>query len=409
MTVVNPGALSTSAMVEIDARQREILRLLWSSGRLSRWELHRKTGVNPNAVGVDVATLLGGGIIRECASEVAGPGRPRIPLEIDPTVRHVVGVAISPGRVEAGRLTLRGSLLGRPIGRNVAEPGKTVSVAQALLRETLTEHTLAVGLSVTGFVDPTERAILTSSSIPGQGSMSLAPLYETIGNRPLILENNMHALAAWWLLIHQAEADEDVLLVSIRDGQLGAALLIDGRPNRGCAIGANELGHVRFFADTDTCYCGHPGCLERIVSTEFLRRRGVAVGSLLEHAAHYGGGDSGSNGGSAKASKATQAADKAVGEVLDYLSAGLANAVNFIRPNRLVLASELTRYPAFNSSLLRSIRSRLLGRLLERVRIDLWDQVDGHSAETAGWLALASLYREGWDRPVEQAPVAATA
>ena len=95
--------------------------------------------------------------------------------------------------------------------------------------------------------------------------------------------------------------------------------------------------------------------------------------------------------------------------MLDYLSAGLANAVNFIRPNRLVLASELTRYPAFNSSLLRSIRSRLLGRLLERVRIDLWDQVDGHSAETAGWLALASLYREGWDRPVEQAPVAATA
>ena len=408
MTVVNPLTSSPNPMVELDARQREILRLLWSSGRLSRWELHRKTGVNPNAVGVDVAGLLGGGIIRECASEVAGPGRPRIPLEIDPTVRHVVGVAISPGRVEAGRLTLRGSLLGRPIGRNVTEPGKTVGVAQALLRESLTEQTLAVGLSVTGFVDPTERAILTSSSIPGQGSVSLAPLYETIGNRPLILENNMHALAAWWLLIHQAEADEDVLLVSIRDGQLGAALLIDGRPNRGCAIGANELGHVRFFTDTDTCYCGHPGCLERIVSTEFLRRRGVSVGSLLEHAAHYAGDDSGANG-SPKSSKATIAADKAVGEVLDYLSAGLANAVNFIRPNRLVLASELTRYPAFNSSLLRSIRSRLLGRLLERVRIDLWDQVDGHSAETAGWLALASLYREGWDRPVEIPTTAATA
>jgi predicted NBD/HSP70 family sugar kinase len=226
--------------------------------------------------------------------------------------------------------------------------------------------------------------------------VSLAPLYETVGNRPIILENNMHALAAWWLLIHQAEADEDVLLVSIRDGQLGAALLIDGRPNRGCAIGANELGHVRFFVETDTCYCGHPGCLERIVSTEFLRRRGVATGTLLEHAARYG--NDGANG---KSSKANAAADKAVGEVLDYLSAGLANATNFIRPNRLVLASELTRYPVFNSALLRSIRSRLLGRLLERVRIDLWDQVDGHSAETAGWLALASLYRDGWGAPVD--------
>lgn len=407
MTIVDQGSSSPNMIVEIDARQREILRLLWNSGRLSRWELHRRTGVNPNAVGVDVAGLLGGGIIRECASEVAGPGRPRIPLEIDPTVRHVVGIAISPGRVEAGRLTLRGSLLGRPTARNVTEPGKTVAVAQALLRESLSDQTVAVGLAVTGFVDPKERAILTSSSLPGQGVVSLAPLYETMGSRPLILENNMHALAAWWLLIHQAEAGEDVLLVSIRDGQLGGALLIDGRPNRGCTIGANELGHVRFFTDTDTCYCGHPGCLERIVSTEFLRRRGVATGTLLEHAARYGSGESGNGNG--KPSKASAAADKAIGEVLDYLSAGLANAVNFVRPNRLVLASELTRYPAFNSALLRSIRSRLLVRMLERVRIDLWDQVDGHSAETAGWLALASLYREGWDRPVDSGTTAATA
>src|SRR5256885_5638633 len=94
-------------MVDLDARQREILRLLWGGGRMSRWELHRQTGVNPNAVGVDVAGLLKDGLIRECQSEVAGPGRPRIPLEIDPTVRHVVGLAFSPGQVEIGRLSLR--------------------------------------------------------------------------------------------------------------------------------------------------------------------------------------------------------------------------------------------------------------------------------------------------------------
>jgi hypothetical protein len=63
-----------------------------------------------------------------------------------------------------------------------------------------------------------------------------------------------------------------------------------------------------------------------------------------------------------------------------------------------VLSSEFTRYPAFSDALQRSIRSRLLNELVKRIRIDQWDQVDSHSAETAGWLALASLYREGWDR-----------
>src|SRR5580765_3065756 len=124
-------------MVELDTREREILRLLWRGGRMSRWELHRQTGVNPNAVGVDVAGLLKQGIIRECPSAVAGPGRPRIPLEIDPAVRHVVGLAFSPGRVEAGRLSLRGQLLGRPISRSTSSPAKTIAAAQSLLRESM--------------------------------------------------------------------------------------------------------------------------------------------------------------------------------------------------------------------------------------------------------------------------------
>src|SRR6478672_9135604 len=106
----NGEAKNGKSTVDLDARQQEILRLLWTGGRMSRWELHRRTGVNPNAVGVDVAALLNHGFIRECQSEVAGPGRPRIPLEIDPTVRHVIGVAVSPGRVEAARLSLRGNL-----------------------------------------------------------------------------------------------------------------------------------------------------------------------------------------------------------------------------------------------------------------------------------------------------------
>jgi predicted NBD/HSP70 family sugar kinase len=383
--------------VELDSRQREILRLLWRGGRLSRWELHRQTGVNPNAVGVDVAALLNHGIVRECPSEIVGPGRPRIPLEIDPTIRYVVGLSISPGRVQASRLSLRGQLLGRTIQRPTTDPTKAIATAQSLLEESLSDKTLAIGLTVTGFVDPEKRSILLSSSFAGRGGISLEPLYEMAHGLPVVLENNMHALAAWWLLIHQAESDEDVLLVSIADGQMGAALLVEGRPNRGCATGANELGHVRFFVDTDTCYCGHPGCLERIVSTEFLLRRGVADGTLLEHAARFGSGGDGD-----------AIADKAMNEIIDYLSAGLANSCNFIRPNRLVLSSEFTRYPKFSDALQRSIRSRLLHELVKRIRIEQWDQVDSHSAETAGWLALASLYREGWDRRPQEEPATAT-
>src|SRR5687768_16593250 len=133
--------------VELDSRQREILRLLWRGGRMSRWELHRQTGVNPNAVGVDVAALLNHGIVRECASEIVGPGRPRIPLEIDPTIRYVVGLSISPGRVQVSRLSLRGQLLGRTLARPTTDPAKAIATAQSLLEESMSDKTLAIGLT----------------------------------------------------------------------------------------------------------------------------------------------------------------------------------------------------------------------------------------------------------------------
>jgi N-acetylglucosamine repressor len=368
-------------MVDVGVRHREILRLLWREGRLSRWGLHLRTDVNPNAVGMDVAQLLEMGIIRECLAKPSGPGRPRIPLEIDPAVRHMVGLAIGPGRVEAARLSLRGQLLGKPIAKKVDSPAELIPTAQELLGNTLNDSTLAIGMSVTGLVDLRTQQILSSSSLEGKASESLGPLYETTAGRTVVLDNNMHALAARWLLTHQAEANEDVLLVNVGDGQLGAALLIDGRPNRGCIIGANELGHMRFFVETDLCYCGHPGCVERIFSTSFLRRSGVTRGTLMECAARFAADDP---------------SMAAFEQILEYLSAGIANAGNFIRPNRLVLVSEMTRYPDVIDHLQRKIRFRLLRELSTRIRIDVWDQVDSHTAETAAWLALAKLFFDGW-------------
>jgi predicted NBD/HSP70 family sugar kinase len=159
---------------------------------------------------------------------------------------------------------------------------------------------------------------------------------------------------------------------------------------------------MRFFVDTETCYCGYPGCIERITSTQFLRRQGVTKGTLMEHASRFGGAGGGSSRGENDDGAAM--ADRALGDVLKYLSAGLANAVNFIRPNRLVITSEVTRFPAFSDALVREVRAKLLAELVKRVRVEMWDQADGHSAEAAGWLALASLYREGWNpRAREQA------
>jgi len=166
-------------------------------------------------------------------------------------------------------------------------------------------------------------------------------------------------------------------------------MLIEGRPNRGCATGANDLGHARFFVDTERCFCGHVGCLERIVSSEFLRRhdrsQGAAPnGKLDERAAKFD----------------PDHPDGSLQSVLDYLSCGLANAVNFVRPHRLVIVSTLTRHAAFSETLVKQTREGILSALADRVHIEFWNEASAGSAESAAWLAMAELLHGGWQRPV---------
>jgi predicted NBD/HSP70 family sugar kinase len=370
-------------LVKISDEHRSLLGQLWRHGAQSRSDLHELTGVVANRVGVAASLLMERGVLRECQAKPSGGGRPRVPLEIDPVRRHMVGLTVWPGAVSVAKVNLRGGLVGKPVARLVSgDAGKLIAAATALLGKSVNEQTLGVGVSVPGFYDSGSKRVLSGMVVPGQEPVSLLPVCECAGDLPVVIENDMHALAARWSLTHRAVTDHDVLLVNIADGVLGAAVLIGGRPNRGCVSSANELGHMRYFADTERCYCGQRGCLERIFSSGYLSRvegrGGAGDDVLMDRLASYRSGD------------------RAVETLIDYLANGVANVVNFIRPHRVVLVSELTRYPEASDLLTASIRSRLLGELVDRVRVDLWEQPVAHQAETAGWLALAGLYCEGW-------------
>ena len=83
-----------------------------------------------------------------------------------------------------------------------------------------------------------------SSAIPDQRAISLQPIYDAAANCPLVIANDMQALAVRWMLTHRAEITNDVLLVGFVDGSMGAAMLLEGRPNKGCVMACNELGHT---------------------------------------------------------------------------------------------------------------------------------------------------------------------
>jgi predicted NBD/HSP70 family sugar kinase len=356
-----------------------LLDLLRREAALSRWELHQRTGLRPNTVGDLAGDLLNWGLACELPPQTTGLGRPRIPLEIDPLRRHVVGLTLRRGQVEICRLNLQGHLLGRMTRRHIKNTRRSISTAAQLLRRAVNDQTVMIGVSIPGFADSQKGLILLSAAMPDLPAVSVGPLLDAAGDHPLILDNDMHALGARWMLSHHVEAEGDSLLIKLEDGSVGGAMLIEGRPNRGCIIGGNEIGHTRLPVETERCFCGHAGCLERICSSDFLKRQDGRSDSLNERITV----DHPQN-------------DPALMTMTDLTAMGLANAVNFVRPGRVVILSSWVRHPQFIEALLGRIRRRLLTNLAERVRFDLWDHPPVYSAETAGWLALAGIYCEGW-------------
>lgn len=359
----------------VHPRQSQILQALWRDGQLSQSQIHARLGIRKNTICEDVEQLQSLGLICVAGTEHLARGRPRTSLEIDPQRRSVMGVSIEPGRVELAALNLLGQPIATTESRSARSSGEVIRVARELIAAHASEQTLAIGLSAPGLIDPVEHRVLLSSMDSG---VDLEPLYRAAARVPLIVQNDVHAMAARWLQSRGPEQDETILLVFLDDGRLGAALLVEGHPPASAILGAHELGHTRLHVDTPLCYCGHRGCMERIGSSAFLERNDSPARSLHEHAEAYDGSDARMN------------------EMLDLLGLGFANAINLLRPHRLVLASPLVRCERFIGRLIQTMREQTLSEFSKRLRIDDWDQPASQSGETAAWLALTALYRPAW-------------
>jgi predicted NBD/HSP70 family sugar kinase len=373
-----------------------MLHTLWGTGSASRWELHQLTGLRANTVGKDATLLLQLGLLREReptteAGHVKSTGRPGVPLEIDPS-GLVLGISMQPERVEIATLDLHGRLVGSIDSKEVTDPSQIGALAKSLLLDRWDQRMKAIGLSTTGKFDPT-RKVLMGSWLPAWTEIQLAPLYRAIGNVPVLLENDMQALIARWLLQCNTNPQQDVLLISLNDQSVGGAILVqDTGGNAGADMAAraaprtvhqytslhNELGHTRLQVETDRCYCGRTGCMTQICSSQYLKQLDPGATTLLEAATAYDG---------------TQSSTR---RILEYLSMGIGNIANTVCADRIVFVSPLTRQARFANELIERVRTELLFDRSRSILIESWNEPASRAGETAGWLALKGLYVTGF-------------
>jgi glucokinase len=275
--------------------------------------------------------------------------------------RYGLGVDLGGTKIMAGVVDVTtGKVVGSARRRTRAERGAAFMldrlsgvVEGALAEAKVKPGALAgMGIGAAGQVDRAAGVLIAAPNL-AHDTANL-PLAEEMRRRfkmPVALGNDVEVAAVGELRFGAGRDCPSFLCVFVGTG-IGGGIVLNGQLYRGASGTAGEIGHIVVDAGGRHCGCGNRGCLEayasrtaitRTLQGELHRGRPSVLRELLEGGPEPGPGSAAIRSG--LIAQAVAAGDALViatlDEAADYLSAGLASAVNLLNPHRIVLGGGL--------------------------------------------------------------------
>ncbi|MDP2956606.1 MAG: ROK family protein [Longimicrobiales bacterium] len=321
--------------------------------------------------------------------------------------RWVVGLDIGGTNVVVGLVPAKG---GRPAAlRTRSTPslgGQEVVVAglASLVGEVIEEglsaagdpegDVLGIGIGSPGPLDLEAGVVMDAFNLGWKEFALRDALADAVG-LPANLDND--ANCATWGEYWQGAGRGARTLVGVTLGTgIGGGLILDGRLMHGASASAGELGHMSIDFHGRRCKCGNYGCLEAYASGPNIAaraREGLEAGAESVLTALVGGDLDRLT--AATVYEAILEGDAYAGEVMletaKILGAGLANIVNVLNPDVIVIVGGVTRAGHYLFNPLRAeVRRRAFKSAEQACRI-----VAGELPETAGVIGAAGLFLAG--------------
>jgi glucokinase len=271
-----------------------------------------------------------------------------------------IGVDIGGTKVLGGVVDPDGSVLATARRDTPAgDVAATRDVIVEVVRELAKSHEVdAVGIGAAGWIDASRSTVLFAPNLAWRDEPLQAYIQAAV-DHPVVVENDGN-VAAWAEFQYGAAADADDSMVMFTVGTgIGGGIVLGGNLIRGAHGIAAEVGHVIVVPDGHPCGCGRHGCIEQYASGNALVRFARAGAQsepkraevLLDKA---GGRIEGVTGPivTAAAQAGDEVAIEAFGQIGYWLGQGLADMVQILDPQVLVVgggvidAGELLMAPA---------------------------------------------------------------
>jgi glucokinase-like ROK family protein len=365
-----------------------ILLSLLHEGSLSRVQLARKTHLSTTTITNLIAELLEQGIVTEeeptDSSEPRPVGRPRTGLRLVPNARFAVGVHIGIGLYRIAICNLYAEMLHNQIETfDLDTPAEAVlEQMSARIQELI--HTsgidprriIGVGVGASGLVNYQNGVNILAPNL-GWREVPIRSYLQARLNLPVTVDNNVRAMALGEAYFGVGRGVDSLVFVYGRTG-VGAGLVVSGQVFRGSSTGAGEIGHMIIVPENGApCRCGNRGCLETLIAEPVILRQAQAIADqepdrLLAQYLRQPGNDSPIERVFEAARRGDPSARQLLDQAAHYLGLALANLVNVLNPELILLGGMLAQgQDLILPTAERTMRSMAFAGMGEKVRLQI--------------------------------------
>lgn len=355
------GTLAGSNINHVKAHNlRAVLLNLLHNGSISRVQLAEQTALSNTTITNITAALLAQGVIVEEATAVPNNGqtrrrvgRPRRMLSLLPNARYVVGVHVGIGIYRVAITNLFAEIIHTDtVHFPIDTPTDTVLADMAAAIEAAViacgidpQDLLGVGVGLSGLVDYDTGVNVLAPNLGWHNVPVRHTLHQHL-NWPVIVDNNVRAMALGEAFFGIGQQAKVLAFIYGRFG-VGAGFVVNGKPYRGGGAGAGEIGHMIMIPNGGaTCRCGQTGCLETLIAEPVLLQEANALadrypeGLLAQKRAAAAKQTADKTAVSwlfDAAREGDEIAQQMLNERAHYLGLALANLVNILNPELILL------------------------------------------------------------------------
>lgn len=192
-----------------------------------------------------------------------------------------IGIDIGGTKVAAGIVTRDGGVAHVSEGRTPdgGDPMKVVELVVSLLRRKVATASrmgltvTGIGVGTAGVVSPSSGTVVSATeNLSGWASIDLGATLTAASGLPVLVDNDVNAIAVAETSVGVAKAYDRSLIVSVGTG-IGGAMVVHGVVDRGATGTAGEIGHMPIGPiDGPGCSCGRRGHLEAYASGPSMHR-----------------------------------------------------------------------------------------------------------------------------------------